>query len=260
MRTFDNSVKSDSMSRQPGRRLFPKWIVTGTGLLAVAVLVAGCSSSSTPATTTTTSSSSSTTTPRLSAAAIRVLQAGLAKIGCYTGHVDGVSGPLTTQAVRAFQTASGITADGIYGTATKAKLLAADHAGTRVCPASSVTTTTSASVTTTTASAFPGAPTALVTVITTYESAHGPAAGTWKISSVKVSTADPTYAYFRISPAPGHESTVQGGYGFAHSQGGVWSVIGFGTSEVSCPPDNSQNAAVPAAVLTEFGLSCPAST
>ena len=50
-------------------------------------------------------------------------------MGCYTGKVDGVSGPLTTKAVRAFQTASGLPADGVYGSVTKAKLLAADNAG-----------------------------------------------------------------------------------------------------------------------------------
>ncbi len=253
-------TKADSLRRRPGRRFLPNLILTCTGLLALAALAAGCSSSSTPATTTSAPSTSSTTTPRLSAAAVRVLQAGLAKVGCYTGKIDGVSGPLTTQAVRAFQTASGLTVDGVYGALTKSKLLAADGTGTRVCPSPSSTTTTSTPGTTTTAPSFPGVPPAVVTAITSYESSHGPAAGSWRISSAKLSGTDPTYAYFQIAPAPGHESTVQGGYGFVHSEGGVWSVVGFGTSEVGCPPDNSQNAAIPAAVLSEFGVSCPASS
>ena len=167
-------TKADSLRRRPGRRFLPNLILTCTGLLALAALAAGCSSSSTPATTTSAPSTSSTTTPRLSAAAVRVLQAGLAKVGCYTGKIDGVSGPLTTQAVRAFQTASGLTVDGVYGALTKSKLLAADGTGTRVCPSPSSTTTTSTPGTTTTAPSFPGVPPAVVTAITSYESSHGP--------------------------------------------------------------------------------------
>ena len=80
----------------------------------------------------------------LSAAAVRVLQAGLAKVGCYSGKIDGTSGPFTTQAVRAFQNAhAGLTVDGVYGSMTKAKLLAADRTGTRICPKSPSSTTTS---------------------------------------------------------------------------------------------------------------------
>ena len=252
----DGGARSDRR-----RRFLPRWVAALAGLLVVATLAAACSSSSTTATTTTTSGGSSTTTGR-STVAIRGLQVDLAKVGCYTGAVDGVSGPLTTKAVRAFQSASGLRADGIYGSATRAKLLAAANAGLRVCTTSpsATTTTSSASVTTTTVPTFAGVPPAAVTTISSYEGAHGPSAGTWQISSAKLSTADPSYVYFQIGPAPGHESTVQGGYGFAHAQGGVWTVIGFGTSEVGCPPNNSQNAIVPTAVLSEFGLTCPATS
>jgi hypothetical protein len=68
---------------------------------------------------------------------------------------------------------------------------------------------------------------------------------------------DPSYVLFKVGPAPGHENTVQGGYGFVYLSGGTWSVTGFGTSEVGCPPNNSENQAVPTAVLSGFGLSCP---
>ncbi len=198
----------------------------------------------------------------MSAAAVRSLQSALARVGCYSGKVDGIDGPQTTQAVRAFQTASGLSADGVYGSVTKAKLIAAASAGTHVCSTSpsSTTTSSSAATTTTTAAAFAGVPASAVAAITRYEATYGPAAGTWQISSAKLSSADPSYVYFRIGPTPGHENNVQGGYGFVHEQGGAWSVVGFGSSEVGCPPNNSQNAPVPAAVLAEFGLSCPSST
>jgi peptidoglycan hydrolase-like protein with peptidoglycan-binding domain len=259
----DPRSKADSERVRGGRRPVPTWMAAFTGLLVVASVAAGCSSSSTTATTTSKApSSSSTTTAGLSAAAVRILQAGLAKVGCYTGKVDGVSGPLTTKAVRAFQTASGLPADGVYGSATKAKLLAAENAGNRVCSTTpaSTTTTSSGAATTTTAPAFPGVPSAAVTAIASFETAHGPAAGSWQITSATLSTVDPSYVYFKIGPAPGHESTVQGGYGFAHDQGGGWTVVGFGTSGVGCPPNNAQNELVPTGVLSEFGVSCPATT
>ena len=98
---------------------------------------------------------------RVSAAAIRTLQAALSKVGCYTGEVDGVGGPLTTAAVRSFQAAEGLAVDGVYGSSTKSKLATAVAAGTRVC-ASSTTTTSSAVTTTTAASAAPAAATAAI--------------------------------------------------------------------------------------------------
>ena len=96
-----------------------------------------------------------------------------------------------------------------------------------------------------------------IAAINSYQTANGPTAGTWQISSTAVSTVDPSYVLFRIGPAPGHETTVQGGYGFVHDRGGAWTVIGFGSSEVGCPPGNSQNVLVPSAVLAGFGASCP---
>ncbi|MGD0392194.1 MAG: peptidoglycan-binding domain-containing protein [Acidimicrobiales bacterium] len=238
------------------------WGAAFTGLLVVAFLAAGCSNSSSTATTTTASSSTSSTTPAMSAAAIRILQADLAKVGCYSGKIDGVSGPMTATAIRAFQTASGLPVDGVYGSMTRTKLLAAENAGTHVCTTSPSTTTTtsSSSTTTTTAASFAGVPAPAVAAITAFETAHGPGVGTWQISSAKLSSADPSYVYFQIGPAPGHESTVQGGYGFVRTQGGMWSVVGFGTSAVGCPPNNSQNGLVPTAVLAEFGVTCPSSS
>lgn len=50
------------------------------------------------------------------------LQAALLTLGFYKGTVDGVAGPKTLEAVRAFQKASGIAADGIAGPRTQAAL------------------------------------------------------------------------------------------------------------------------------------------
>ena len=93
--------------------------------------------------------------------------------------------------------------------------------------------------------------------ITQYESTNGPPAGSWMITALEESSVDPAYALFRVGPTPGHE--VQVGYGFAHERSGTWSVIGFGSAEVGCPPGASDNVVVPAAVLAGFDLTCPAS-
>jgi len=236
-----------------GRR---PWIAALVGLLVVAALAAGCSSNSSSSTTTSSSSSSSVTATTLSTTAVRALQSALAKVGCYAGSIDGISGSLTTTAVRAFQSAVKLPVDGIYGANTKFKLLAAVNAGAKVCSTIPSTTTTAASTSTTAASGS-STPSAAIAAINSYQTANGPTAGTWQISSTAVSTVDPSYVLFRIGPAPGHETTVQGGYGFVHDRGGAWTVIGFGSSEVGCPPGNSQNVLVPSAVLAGFGASCP---
>ena len=57
------------------------------------------------------------------------------------------------------------------------------------------------------------------------------------------------------------QGTFQGGYGFLHLANGTWSVVGFGSAQVGCPPGAPGNMVVPAAVLGGFGLgTCPATT
>ena len=238
----------------PGRR-GRSWAVAVAGVALPALLIAGCSSGSSGSTTTTAAPTSSTQAP-LSTAAVRLLQGYLAKVGCYTGPVDGVRGPLTTKAVRAFQSASGLSVDGVYGTRTRTKLVAAVTSGTRVCSTTPTSTTTSSSAVTTTTlgGKIPAAATA---AITAYEAANGPAAGTWVIAGSGQSTLNPSYVFFRIGPAPGHENSVQGGYGFVLNTSGVWKVVGFGSAGVGCPPGGPTDPVIASDVLAEFGVSCP---
>jgi peptidoglycan hydrolase-like protein with peptidoglycan-binding domain len=66
----------------------------------------------------------------LGTAAIRRIQRTLATLSYFKGPVTGFYGPLTTAAVKAFQQASGLAADGIWGPRTQAALAAA-RSGTR---------------------------------------------------------------------------------------------------------------------------------
>ena len=53
---------------------------------------------------------------------VRALQRALAHLGYSPGTIDGQYGPSTTQAVKSFQTAHGLTADGVCGPKTIAAL------------------------------------------------------------------------------------------------------------------------------------------
>ena len=54
---------------------------------------------------------------------VLVLQDSLNKLGYGTGGLDGVFGPATTNAVRAYQRSKGITADGVVGCMTWSNLM-----------------------------------------------------------------------------------------------------------------------------------------
>lgn len=53
---------------------------------------------------------------------VKQIQTKLKNWGYYTGAVDGIFGPKTTEAVKYFQRKNGLTADGIVGTKTAAAL------------------------------------------------------------------------------------------------------------------------------------------
>lgn len=100
-------------------------------------------------------------------------------------------------------------------------------------------------------------PSDATTAITRYETQNGPGVGKWVIASSQVSKANPRYVFFRTGPAKGFEDSVQVGYGFALDSGAWWKVIGFGSAMVGCATTGSHAAAVPSAVLAEFGFACP---
>lgn len=246
--TRDGAADQARSKGQKGSRP-RRWMSVAIGLAVIPMVAAACSSSPSSSSSSTTSTSTSS---GLSAATVKTLQTQLATVGCYTGAVDGVIGSGTTQALKSFQSATGLTVDGVYGSNTKAKLSSAAAAGSKVCTTATTTTTSSSS-------GSSGVPSAATAAINAYEAANGPKSGTWVITGSSVSSVDPSYVLFHIGPAPGYENTVQGGYGFVHQSGGTWTVIGFGSSEVGCPPGASGNQVVPTNVLTGFGLSCPPS-
>ncbi len=50
------------------------------------------------------------------------VQTALALVDCDAGEIDGIDGPATQAAVKAFQETAGLTADGIVGPKTRAAL------------------------------------------------------------------------------------------------------------------------------------------
>lgn len=112
--------------------------------VGLALVLAGCGSSSDETTTTTsttfptettvavattlppetTTSSTTTTTSPFGGATLltSVIQQELTALGYFEGAPDGILGPMTVEAITAFQTDAGITADGAYGPETYAAL------------------------------------------------------------------------------------------------------------------------------------------
>lgn len=81
------------------------------------------------AATTTAPTTTTTTQPELVATALTAaVQVQLQALGYFDGAIDGIYGPLTVEAVMAFQEAAGITADGAYGPETEDALVEAVQA------------------------------------------------------------------------------------------------------------------------------------
>jgi hypothetical protein len=128
--------------------------------LAVATLVvltlglAACGDSSSKDTTTTTKKETTTTAAAQNAQTVlfnEEVQADLKAVGCYEGADDGIIGPETDAAIKAFQEAEGLEVDGEFGPETEAALNKAVEEGKKVC--GGTTTTTAGGSTTTTAPA-----------------------------------------------------------------------------------------------------------
>ena len=77
------------------------------------------STTSTTAAQATTSSTTTTASPYGGATLLtQVIQQELTALGYFEGGADGILGPMTVEAITAFQTDAGITADGAYGPET----------------------------------------------------------------------------------------------------------------------------------------------
>ena len=93
---------------------------------AAALVAAACSSDDSNSTTTTGATPTTSSGSSSSAAEIVVeIQKGLTELGYYSGPIDGIYGPATTDGVRALQSDLGVTVDGRYGPETHAALVKA---------------------------------------------------------------------------------------------------------------------------------------
>jgi hypothetical protein len=157
------TVEDDWMDDDDGARrgdsgllasLSEGWVALAAGAAVVLVLLlgglalAGVFSSSKPKPTVTTIPTLPTTAPTTTTAPavvvpaptttlkpgdtgaqVKVLQRALTHLGYSVGTIDGDYGAATTAAVKQFQTASNLTADGLFGPATKTALTTALNAG-----------------------------------------------------------------------------------------------------------------------------------
>jgi len=116
-----------------------RWIRIVAPVVALALVAAACSSDdsgSTKDTTTTTAAAVSNRDPnaRLGAEQVKALQRDLTAVGCFSGTVDGIIGPVTRAGISAFQEAEDVPVDGEYSTETEDKLGVVVADGVKVCP------------------------------------------------------------------------------------------------------------------------------
>lgn len=203
-------------------------------LAAVALFAAACSSDDS-SDTTTTAKETTTTAAAESAATIRfdkTIQQELADVGCHPGAVDGIMGPNTDEAIRAFQEAAGLEVDGELGPETEAALTKDAAEGKQVCGAT--TTTTAAGKTTTTT--------------TTSTPANGQAPCTATALLGGLPAEGEKIASFQCADGYAAGSLTDGTKFLLQSEGGKW----YAPSQDPC---GSASAGIPPAIL-EAG--CPA--
>jgi peptidoglycan hydrolase-like protein with peptidoglycan-binding domain len=133
-------VSTEVPEPPPSSNTNQRWIiavVVAVALLAGAVVAVlllqdddGGGSGDTAAAETTAVNASVPTPEQVSTA-----QAALAAVGCYTGPVDGIYGPETDAAIRAYQSAKGLAVDGYLGPQTQEALQESVAAGETVCGA-----------------------------------------------------------------------------------------------------------------------------
>jgi hypothetical protein len=139
--TVEDDWLAEPLPSELGRRIPRVWIAIGAGAvllaggLAAAAVLSGGRSPAKPATAITRQTTTAATTTTTTAAHVAVpattlkpgdtgpqvllLQRALATLGYAPGTVDGNYGPSTQAAVSAFQRASGLKVDGLFGTATR---------------------------------------------------------------------------------------------------------------------------------------------
>jgi peptidoglycan hydrolase-like protein with peptidoglycan-binding domain len=99
-------------------RALATWVASSTG--------GGASSPTAPVSPTApTSPTAAAAVSHLSKRTVRRIQTELTGLGFFNGPVTGFYGPLTTAAVKAFQQAAGLTADGVWGPMTSSAVAAA---------------------------------------------------------------------------------------------------------------------------------------
>jgi peptidoglycan hydrolase-like protein with peptidoglycan-binding domain len=142
------------------------WLIAGVAIVALAVgagialLVTQDDGGGNVAAGATTTVATGAVTPQQIATA----QKALADVGCYTGPIDGIYGPVTDAAIRSFQQAKGLTVDGVVGPQTLAALQQAQAAGKPVCTAA--TTTSAPAPTSTTGTSAPSTSTSTTSTST----------------------------------------------------------------------------------------------